>query len=358
MNDSDTKDPVVACPPPLIPSDVDLRDFRFMPLDVVQLQNSETWAMADGWAAKALLNLWTKAWHQVPSGSLPDNDDLHRTWANVPGWELVRDVALRGFIKCNDGRLYHRIICQKALDAWNERKRFRRAAKARWKNKKTKDATRMQWTSNAHATHGQQQHPAHVQGTGTGTGTGTKRKDAAGAAPAVEISEEAELFRRGKAVLGHSAGGLHQEPNHGEGRQHRNGKGRNRNRINQARPTRIHRRLHPRARGRRAFERLGPRAMTGAAEILSANRIAVRSTNEGRYYTTCPECSHKRKASHRRLKCLGVTIDREGVMWGCNHCGWKGGGRFHENSRSDWHRSYRTPQHQRGNGRSLRDLYR
>jgi hypothetical protein len=26
MNDSDTKDPVVACPPPLIPSDVDLRD--------------------------------------------------------------------------------------------------------------------------------------------------------------------------------------------------------------------------------------------------------------------------------------------------------------------------------------------
>jgi hypothetical protein len=59
MNDSDTKDPVMACPPPLIPSDVDLRDFRFMPLDVVQLQNSETWAIADGWAAKALLNLWT-----------------------------------------------------------------------------------------------------------------------------------------------------------------------------------------------------------------------------------------------------------------------------------------------------------
>ena len=102
-------DIIAAFPPPLIPSDVDLRDFRFMPLDVVQLQNSETWAMADGWASKALVNLWTKAWHQVPAGSLPDNDDLHRTWANVPNWESVRDVALRGFIKCSDGQLYHRV---------------------------------------------------------------------------------------------------------------------------------------------------------------------------------------------------------------------------------------------------------
>jgi len=206
MNETDAKPAFTACPPPLIPSDVDLRDFRFMPLDVVQLQNSETWAMADAWAAKALVNLWIKAWHQVPAGSLPDNDDLHRTWANVPCWESVREVALRGFTKCSDGRLYHRVICQKALDSWNGRKRFRRAAKARWKNKKTKAATHMQQTSNAHATHVQQQHAEHMQG--TGTGIGTNRKNAAGAAPAVEISEEAELFRRGKVVLGDSAGGL------------------------------------------------------------------------------------------------------------------------------------------------------
>jgi hypothetical protein len=73
MNETNAKPAVAAHPPPIIPCDVDLRDFRFMPLDVVQLQNSETWAMADGWAAKALVNLWTKAWHQVPAGSLPDN---------------------------------------------------------------------------------------------------------------------------------------------------------------------------------------------------------------------------------------------------------------------------------------------
>jgi uncharacterized protein YdaU (DUF1376 family) len=199
MNYKDT----AAHPAPPIPCDVDLRDFRFMPLDVVQLQNSETWALADGWTAKALVNLWTRAWHQVPAGSLPDDDSLHRIWAGVPEWESVRAIALRGFIKCSDDRLYHRVICDKALAAWNERKRFRRAAKARWKHKKTKDATHLQRTSNAHATHGQQQHATHMQG----TGTGRKRKNAAGAAPAIR-SEEADLFHRGKAILGDNAGGL------------------------------------------------------------------------------------------------------------------------------------------------------
>jgi hypothetical protein len=127
MNCTDTIT-AAAHPAPPIPCDVDLRDFHFMPLDVVRLQNSETWAIADGWAAKALVNLWTRSWHQVPAGSLPDDDNLHRAWANVPDWESVRNVALRGFVKCSDGRLYHRVICEKALDAWNKRKRFRLAA--------------------------------------------------------------------------------------------------------------------------------------------------------------------------------------------------------------------------------------
>ena len=207
MKESDAKLAVAAYPPPLVPSDVDLRDFRFMPLDVVQLQNSETWAMADGWAAKALVNLWTKAWHQVPAGSLPDNGDLHRTWANVPNWDAVREIALRGFIKCSDGRLYHRVICQKAHEAWKGRKRFQQAAKARWKNKKTKDAKHVQRTLNADAMHGQQQHATHMQGTGTGTATKTEKKNAAGTAADFR-SEETDLFERSKALLGDNAGGL------------------------------------------------------------------------------------------------------------------------------------------------------
>jgi hypothetical protein len=36
LNETDAKPAVAAYPPPLIPSDVDPLDFRFMPLDVVQ----------------------------------------------------------------------------------------------------------------------------------------------------------------------------------------------------------------------------------------------------------------------------------------------------------------------------------
>jgi hypothetical protein len=56
-----------------------------MPLDVVRLQNSETWAIADGWAAKALVNLWTRSWHQVPAGSLPDDDKPGARWRPIAG---------------------------------------------------------------------------------------------------------------------------------------------------------------------------------------------------------------------------------------------------------------------------------
>jgi len=62
-----------------------------------------------------------------------------------------------------------------------------------------------------------------------------------------------------------------------------------------------------------------------AHDILSELRITLKSTADGRHYTTCPQCSHARKPANRKLPCLGVTIDRTGVGFFCNHCGWKGG---------------------------------
>ena len=66
-----------------MPPDIDLRDFRWMPLDVIQLDNSDTWTAANGWEAKACINLWCHAWHQVPAGSLPDDDALLAAWAKL-----------------------------------------------------------------------------------------------------------------------------------------------------------------------------------------------------------------------------------------------------------------------------------
>jgi putative DNA primase/helicase len=55
-------------------------------------------------------------------------------------------------------------------------------------------------------------------------------------------------------------------------------------------------------------------------EILRQYGIAYEDS--GRYYTTCPHCSKDRRKP--TAKCLGVTIDAEGVRFGCNHCGWTG----------------------------------
>jgi hypothetical protein len=65
--------------------------------------------------------------------------------------------------------------------------------------------------------------------------------------------------------------------------------------------------------------------LRSAADILHAFRVSTSSSAPGRYYAICPECSHKRKQAHQKLKCLGVTINEQGVKLGCNHCDWKDG---------------------------------
>jgi hypothetical protein len=63
--------------------------------------------------------------------------------------------------------------------------------------------------------------------------------------------------------------------------------------------------------------------LQSAADILHDFRISTTSSAPGRYYAICPQCSHSRKKVHQKLKCLGVTVDEQGVKLGCNHCGWK-----------------------------------
>jgi putative DNA primase/helicase len=64
--------------------------------------------------------------------------------------------------------------------------------------------------------------------------------------------------------------------------------------------------------------------MVAVEQLLATHKIKIPSTAEGDYPTTCPECSHKRKPAHQKLKCLGVKIDAKGVTWHCNHCDWSG----------------------------------
>jgi hypothetical protein len=123
-------------PEPMTPADLDLRDFPYMPLDVVRLRDSESSVICSGEEFRAAVLLWCAAWHQVPAASLPDDDRLLANLAgfgrDVESWKAVREGALRGFILCDDGRLYHPVIAEKANEADTKRKGYSdKMAKAR-----------------------------------------------------------------------------------------------------------------------------------------------------------------------------------------------------------------------------------
>lgn len=113
-------------PAPLVPADVDLRDFGFMPLHVGRLRDSDLMVLATGDEFRAAVLLWCFSWHQQPAASLPDDDRVLAARSGAgPAWRKVKEMALRGFVKCSDGRLYHPVIAEVALDAWARRAQFR-----------------------------------------------------------------------------------------------------------------------------------------------------------------------------------------------------------------------------------------
>jgi hypothetical protein len=134
-------------PAPLTPPHCDLRDFSWMPLDVVRLRDSDLTVLASGDAFRAACLLWCASWHQVPAASLPTDDRLLANLAgygrDMKGWSDVRDDALRGFVECSDGRLYHPVVAEKALEANDQRKaqkeRTRKATDARRGGKRDGD---------------------------------------------------------------------------------------------------------------------------------------------------------------------------------------------------------------------------
>jgi hypothetical protein len=116
-------------PDPLTPPDCDLRDFAFMPLDVVRLRDSDLAVTAEADEFRCAVLLWCASWHQVPAASLPDDDKILAQYAGygrvVKEWLKVRDGAMRGWVKCNDGRLYHAVVAEKAREAWTAKLRQR-----------------------------------------------------------------------------------------------------------------------------------------------------------------------------------------------------------------------------------------
>lgn len=148
----------VALPAPLVDAEVDLRDFPDMMLDVRKLRDSRFGAEVTGEAFRAGVMLWCAAWHQVPAGSLPDDDvelgNLAGFGRVIGAWREVREQALQGFVKCSDGRLYHETVSEVANAAWRKRlehfyeracERFRKSIKDTPADKRPKPISFDDW---------------------------------------------------------------------------------------------------------------------------------------------------------------------------------------------------------------------
>lgn len=129
-------------PDPPIPADVNCKGLPYMPLKVVELMESDLAELSSGMEFKAAVLLWCKSWVQVPAGSLPNDDRRLSKYAGVSieQFDEIKSMALRGWIACNDGNIYHPIICDLALTAWKTRKKNSENAIARWAGENRKNA--------------------------------------------------------------------------------------------------------------------------------------------------------------------------------------------------------------------------
>ncbi len=106
---------------PPIPPDTDLRNIRWFKLDMVGLLNSDFMQLASPEEFKAAFLLWSKSIHQIPAGSLPNDEAI---LAKLAGgydhlrkpWKHIRDMALHGWSLCSDNRLYHQAVAGTVLD--------------------------------------------------------------------------------------------------------------------------------------------------------------------------------------------------------------------------------------------------
>ncbi|WP_188260711.1 DnaA N-terminal domain-containing protein [Azospirillum tabaci] len=132
-------------PHPLVPAEVDIAKLDGFMLDTRRVLSSELLALSSGDEFKAAVTLWCRAWQQRPAASLPNNPTILASFAGVSPqrWAKIKDMALRGFVLCSDGRLYHRVLAEDAMRAWEAlTKRHDRTKKATEARKKGRDETR------------------------------------------------------------------------------------------------------------------------------------------------------------------------------------------------------------------------
>ena len=120
MSEYDDSTQITQLPPPPVLTDVDLRRFPNLPLDVQDLRDSDFTVLSSPAEFKAGILLMCAAWHQVPAGSLPVDDRLLAALVRLDlrTWTKVKGGALCGFTEHSDGRLYNPFLTKIVHKSW------------------------------------------------------------------------------------------------------------------------------------------------------------------------------------------------------------------------------------------------
>lgn len=109
-------------PQPPVPINADLRHFPNMPLEVGRLRDSRI-VKGDAEVFRCALLLWCGSWHQVPAGSLPDDDlelsHLVGLGRDLKTWRKIKGAAMQGWRMFADRRFYHLVVCEKVIEGLN-----------------------------------------------------------------------------------------------------------------------------------------------------------------------------------------------------------------------------------------------
>jgi len=133
---------------PLVPADITIPRLPWVPIYADRLWESDFFGVATDAEFRAAFCLWVKSWTQRPPGSLPTDDRLLCRLAELNGnlakWKKVKRIALRHWIECDDGRLYHPVVAELVIDAHKrlsaKQERMANARAARVNNKANNNA--------------------------------------------------------------------------------------------------------------------------------------------------------------------------------------------------------------------------
>jgi len=116
-------------------SDLDVQCLPYMPLQIERLRKSKAWLRCkrNPEIAFYMVNLWMRAWHEIPAGSIEDDDDVlaDAAMCSPEKWEELKDDILKGWER-RDGRVWHSTVTEIATESAGKLRRNKtRTAAAR-----------------------------------------------------------------------------------------------------------------------------------------------------------------------------------------------------------------------------------